>query len=315
MTHRAERPQPEPAPASAPKALFDRKNLSLRLGSASAFAIAFLTLLYFGEHPVSKLLWLGTLAAAIIFGCLEFRRMAAKQGLKSSAFSASLLGLGLLLHFYLSGGDQLRAEDPLPLWLVLFGGAIVIHIGGLLFRKDRLENALANQALSWMSGLYLGLGCGFMMKLFMYNETTLNNTGARFILALFLIIWLGDTFAYFVGSAFGKHKMAPSVSPKKSWEGLFGNYLGNFVGALIIRQWVCTQWSFIDALSIALLLGTVGFLGDLVESAWKRSAGVKDSNVDGPGIPGHGGVLDRLDSLMLAAPALFAYIHYVHGLH
>ena len=102
------------------------------------------------------------------------------------------------------------------------------------------------------------------------------------------------------------------MSPKKSWEGAAGNYLGNLVGAWVMKSFVCVEWTWVDMVAIALLLGTVGQLGDLVESTWKRSAGVKDSNV-GVAIPGHGGMLDRVDSLVLAAPALYAYMRLAQG--
>jgi phosphatidate cytidylyltransferase len=298
-----------PAPPS-----FDRGNLVSRVGTAAVFAVFFFALLYFGEQPWAKLAWLGFMALALFMGIREMCLIARKAGHRPSILAGTLVGLGFLLHFFLSGGDIRSAGDPLPLWLVLAGGGLLIHFGSLLFYKDPLENALSSQAITWLAALYMGLGTGFMVKLFMFNETTLPNTGARLILALFLIVWLGDTGAYFLGSAFGKHKLAPRVSPKKSWEGALGNVLGNLAGAFLIRAFVCTQWSPVDAIAIGLLLGLVGQLGDLVESTWKRSAGVKDSNI-GISIPGHGGMLDRVDSLVFAAPALYAYVHFVHGLN
>jgi phosphatidate cytidylyltransferase len=189
----------------------------------------------------------------------------------------------------------------------------LIHFGAL-FSKHGLDSSLPSQGITWLAGMYLGIGLGFQQKLFMFNDTTLPNTGARLLLALFLIVWLGDTGAYFVGSRFGKHKLAPRISPKKSWEGVIGNIAGNAIGASIVTAFVCTDWSLIDAAAIALLLGVASILGDLAESAWKRSAGMKDSQF-GIGIPGHGGALDRIDSLVFAAPALYAYVHYIHGLN
>jgi phosphatidate cytidylyltransferase len=166
-----------------------------------------------------------------------------------------------------------------------------------------------------MAAIYLGLGLGFQIKLFMFTDSTLPNTGGRMILALYLIVWMGDTAAYFAGSLLGRHKLAPKVSPKKTWEGAAGNLAGNLAAAFLIKATVCPHWSGLDAGVIGLLLGTVGQLGDLVESTWKRSADVKDSNMGGVGIPGHGGMLDRIDSLVFAAPALYAYVHFVHGLN
>ncbi len=301
---------PPPAPRT-----FDKGNLALRLGTAAIFGILFFSLLYFGEQPWAKLTWLLVMALALFMGVREMCLIARKGGHRPSITGGTLVGLGFLLHFYLSGGEVLRATDPLPLWLVLTGGSLLIHFGALLLSKDPLENALSSQAITWLSALYMGLGTGFMVKLFMFNDTTLPNTGARLILALFLIVWFGDTGAYFLGSAFGKHKLAPRVSPKKSWEGALGNVLGNLGGAFLIRALVCTQWTLVDAIAIGLLLGLVGQLGDLVESTWKRSAGVKDSNMGGVGIPGHGGILDRVDSLVYTAPVLYTYVHFVHGLN
>jgi len=293
---------------------FDKGNLALRVGTAAVFGLFFFSLLYFGERPWAKLTWLLAMSVVVFMGVREMCLIARKIGHRPSILGGTLVGLGFLLHFYLSGGDVLRATDPMPLWLVLAGGGMLIHFGALLFSKDPLENALSSQAITWLSALYMGLGTGFMVKLFMYNDTSLPNTGARLILSLFIIVWFGDTGAYFLGSAFGKHKLAPRVSPKKSWEGALGNVIGNLGGAFLMRAFVCTQWTLVDAVAIGLLLGLVGQLGDLVESTWKRSAGVKDSNI-GISIPGHGGMLDRVDSLVYAAPALFAYVHFVHGLN
>lgn len=288
----------------------DTQNLALRLGSAAIFAAFFFTLLAYGERPWAKLAFLLALMGALFMAARELILIGRKDGGVGSVVAATLTGWGFLLHNFLGKGE---AIDPLPLWAVLFGGMLIIHFSALL-SKQNLEKALASQGTTWLAALVLGVGLGAQVKLFSFNDTTLPNTGARLILALYLIVWFGDTAAYFVGSLLGRHKLAPKVSPKKTWEGAGGNFLGNLIGAFLVRAFVCTQWSVIDAIAIALLLGTVGQLGDLVESTWKRSAHVKDSNM-GLAIPGHGGMLDRLDSLVFAAPALYAYVHFVHGLN
>jgi phosphatidate cytidylyltransferase len=289
----------------------DRKNLATRGGTAAVFAVFFLTLLFLGEQPWAQRVYGLLLAAALFMGVREFVLMGRRLGHRPSLAAGALAGWLLLLHFFLLGLDP---TDPLPLWMALVCAGAVIHFGALLFERD-LGSALTSQALTWLAALYLGLGLGFQLKLFMFTETTLSNTGGRLILALYLIVWLGDSGAYFVGSLWGRHKLAPKVSPKKTWEGALGNYAGNLAAAYLIRATACPQWSPVDAAAIALLLGTVGQLGDLVESTWKRSAGVKDSNMGGVSIPGHGGMLDRVDSLVFAAPALYAYVHFVHGLN
>ncbi|WP_005035795.1 phosphatidate cytidylyltransferase [Holophaga foetida] len=296
--------------SSQPNRTLDRKNLATRVGSALVFAVLFLTLLYFGENQISKAIFLVVVGLAAWMGVREMSGMGRKMGLDPSEVAGTLGAWLIIVHFFLVGTD-----DPLPLWLSLAVTGILIHFGMLLFRKNPIQNALPSQALTWMSALYLGLGLGFQMKLFMFNATTRSNTGGRLILALYLITCLGDTTAYFVGSLLGRHKLAPKVSPKKSWEGALGNLAGNLIAAFIIKAFVCPDWSAIDAVALGLLMGIVGQLGDLVESAWKRSADVKDSNMDMMGIPGHGGMLDRLDSLVFAAPALYAYVHFVHGLN
>ena len=298
-------------PPSSPRRGMDWRNLGVRVGTAAVFAVFFLTLLYLGDRPASQAVFTVLLAAALALGVREFTLMGRKLGHRPSLAAGVLAGWTLLLHFLLEG---LGPGDPWPLWLALVVAGAVIHFGALLFERD-LGSALASQALTWLAALYLGLGLGFQLRLFLFTETTLANTGGRLILALYLIVWMGDTGAYFLGSLLGRHKLAPKVSPKKTWEGAGGNYLGNLAAAFFIKALVCPQWSLVDAAAIGLLLGTVGQLGDLVESTWKRSAGVKDSNMGGVSIPGHGGLLDRVDSLVFAAPALYAYVHFVHGLN
>ncbi len=303
--------------ASAGKPIFDQKNLMVRVGTALVFAVFFLSLLYWGGGTTTgNLLFFALMGLSIFAGVRELTFLGRKMGFFPSTVAAVAAGWMLLMHFFFASrasiGDRLLDPDSMPLWFALMLGGLFIHFGALFF-DDRLDKALPSQAISWMAALYMGLGLGFQQRLFMLGSSTVSKTGSRLILALYVITWLGDTMAYFIGSLFGKHKLAPKVSPKKSWEGLGGNYLGNVLGAFLMKATVCPDWSLVDVVALGLLLGTVGQLGDLAESTWKRSAMVKDSDA-GIGIPGHGGVLDRVDSLIFAAPALFAYVHFVHGL-
>ncbi|HZU52542.1 MAG TPA: phosphatidate cytidylyltransferase [Holophagaceae bacterium] len=297
-----------PAPANA-KPGFDKKNLITRVSTALVFAAAFLSLLWFGGDAAWGAPAFGLLMAVSIFaGVREMTLIARARGFNPQMGPALLVAWGILAHFYLQSG----IEDPLPLWLVFGAGFLLIHFSALLFDK-KLEEALPSQAIAWMGAVLMGLGLGFQLKLFMLQGTA-PKTGSRFILALYLITWLGDTAAYFIGSAFGKHRLAPKVSPKKSWEGAAGNLLGNLLGGVILKlTGVCWQWTWVDIVALSLLMGVAGQLGDLVESTWKRSSGVKDSNAGGVSIPGHGGLLDRVDSLLFAAPVLWAYAYFQFG--
>lgn len=285
----------------------DTKNLTVRITSALVFGLFFFSLLWFGDRPWAPWTYLTLLALAVVMGVHEMTLMARVRGFNPSLLSGILVAWGILAHFNFATGNH----DPLPLWLVFTGGALLIHFGALL-SDPKLEEALPSQAITWLGALYMGFGLGFQQKLFML-QGTLPKTGSRVLLALFIITWFGDSAAYFVGTFFGKHKLAPRVSPKKSWEGALGNLGGNLLGAFLMVVTVCTEWTVVDAVALGLLLGVAGQLGDLVESTWKRSAGVKDSNVGGVSIPGHGGMLDRVDSLVFAAPVFYAYLHFVKG--
>ncbi len=285
----------------------DTKNMTVRITTALVFGIFFFSLLWFGDQPWAPGTYLAIMALAVLMGVREMTLMARVRGFNPSLVAGVLVAWGLMAHFFLATGNK----DPLPLWLVFTCGGLLIHFGALFFDSN-LEEALPSQAITWLGALYMGFGLGFQQKLFML-QGTLPKTGSRLILSLFIITWFGDTAAYFVGSYFGKRKLAPKVSPKKSWEGAFGNLGGNLLGALLMKATVCPEWTLVDVVALGLLLGTVGQLGDLVESTWKRSAGVKDSNAGSVSIPGHGGMLDRVDSLVFAAPVLYAYVHFVHG--
>jgi phosphatidate cytidylyltransferase len=285
----------------------DTKNMTVRVTSALVFGLFFFSLLWFGDRPWAPWTYLVVLAGAVVMGVHEMTLIARVRGFNPSFFSGVLVAWGILAHFFLATGNQ----DPVPLWLVFTCACLLIHFGALLF-DPKLDEALPSQAITWLGALYMGFGLGFQQKLFML-QGTLPKTGSRLLLALFIITWFGDSAAYFVGTFFGKHKLAPHVSPKKSWEGALGNLGGNLLGSFLMLFTVCREWTAVDAVALGLLLGLAGQMGDLVESTWKRSAGVKDSNVGGVAIPGHGGMLDRIDSLVFAAPVFYAYLHFTKG--
>ena len=132
------------------------------------------------------------------------------------------------------------------------------------------------------------------------------NIGRQLLLFTLVVVWVGDTAAYFVGRAVGRTKMAPQLSPGKTWEGAAANVIGSLAVGVIFSRWI--QIDPLHMVAMGGLASVAGQAGDLLESAYKRSAGVKDS---GTILPGHGGVLDRIDALILAAPAVWYYFEWV----
>lgn len=130
-------------------------------------------------------------------------------------------------------------------------------------------------------------------------------SGSWLILSVFIGIWLCDSVAFFVGKSFGKHPLFKRVSPKKSWEGAIGGFLASAVGYAFFAQWFLPFIPLHHAVVLGSLIGITGQIGDLAESLLKRSAGIKDSSNL---IPGHGGFLDRFDSILFAAPTTYIYL-------
>lgn len=152
------------------------------------------------------------------------------------------------------------------------------------------------------SVIYLSLPFGFSLGLPQFSNSETNGYFTKEVFMLFVLIWSSDTFAYLLGKFLGKHKMAPKISPKKTWEG----FIGGVVLTLILSYFFETYFPELRGnwIIVGFLVASFAPLGDLVESQLKRSFGVKDS---GNIIPGHGGILDRLDSFIIVAPVVYLY--------
>ena len=172
----------------------------------------------------------------------------------------------------------------------------------LLFRRGPLEAIPRSAAVVTLSWLYCGLLLASVVGLRL-------RYGVGWVILAFVVTWGNDTFAYFAGHAFGKHKLYERISPKKTWEGFAGGAVGSVVGALVTR-WLLLADDLGVGTAVAVGLGgaVLGPLGDLAESMVKRAAGVKDS---GKIIPGHGGLLDRIDALLFVAPWVYVCAAYL----
>jgi phosphatidate cytidylyltransferase len=187
------------------------------------------------------------------------------------------------------------------------------------YRKLLKDNGTAEQKKNlWYSvGGYFYIILPLICLLFIYSKS------AWYALALFIFIWINDTFAYLVGITIGKHKLWPKISPKKSWEGFFGGLVFTILAAILFCYLLigeisgeislCTECENVKSLSFymlnwiifAIIVVIAGTFGDLFESYLKRSLNVKDS---GTILPGHGGLLDRFDSILFAAPGAMIYL-------
>ena len=225
-------------------------------------------------------------------GMLEFYRMAL-PGRTLEAWLAAACG-GALIFVPFLGGERLALAGITGLFLAF---ALLF-----LFRIRNIADAARDVAYAALGFLYIPL---LLMHLVMLHRTTY---GWQWLLVIMLIVMTNDSAAYYTGGAFGKHRLYPLVSPKKSVEGALGGLVGSIGGTLLAKFIFFPQLSLLDALLTAIFIGILGQTGDLFESLLKRSFGVKDS---GNCIPGHGGVLDRLDSIIFAAPAMYYYVIYV----
>lgn len=173
-----------------------------------------------------------------------------------------------------------------------------------LFSFTDIKVAASEAALLFFGVMYIPYLLGYLVLLRSQPQ------GFKWILLIMFIVMSCDSAAYFIGCRYGKRRLYPEVSPKKSIEGALGGLAGSLLGALIARLLFFAELSAGDALLAGLLIGTLGQVGDLFESLLKRSCGVKDS---GTIFPGHGGILDRLDSILFAAPATYYYAIFVAG--
>lgn len=227
----------------------------------------------------------------VLFIQTEIQPIAAKAGFKPDRFFSYLAALWIMLIPVI--------PYPFEIGIALF----------LLFAAFQVFNTRQTHIQELIATIfcagYTSFGLLFLLKIRMIRS---DRIGFLLLLTLFLMVWGNDIFAYFGGKYFGKHKLSPEISPGKSWEGAFSGFLGSVIGLLIAVFIIPVSFRFtwLILLPGALLVSIFSPIGDLVESKLKRAAGVKDaSNI----LPGHGGFLDRIDGLILAAPVFYLYIH------
>jgi phosphatidate cytidylyltransferase len=262
---------------------------------------------------VGLVVWASTAAVALaltlvtVLALLEYFALGSAIGHRAHRFWTVTCALLLVYaqwlltreqSFILEGGLVLNREASrylgieAVLFVFLLGSAAIT-----LWNKRPLVEALPAAGISSSALLFVALPLTYAVRLH-----GLGRVGRWLLLFALVITWIGDTAAYFVGRAIGKHAVAPKLSPKKTWEGTVASMAGSLLVGWLASRWINVPLAYL--LGLAAVGNTAGQMGDLLESAFKRSAGVKDS---GALLPGHGGVLDRIDALVLTIPVVWYY--------
>jgi phosphatidate cytidylyltransferase len=251
-------------------------------------------------------------ATITVLTMLEFFLLLGKAGLPDYPFVGAAGGGVMTL---VAAGLSLRVLDSASAELALWGGAGLMALILLRMLANRQTGSpLMAAATTCLGVLYIAVPFVFFdLLMFAWPDCTagsrLGPTGFVLMCYLVLVVKMGDSAAYAVGTLWGRHKMISRISPGKTWEGFWGGLAAGVLCSVLFQRMSggklgLLSWSVADALSLGLLLGLAGVAGDLVESQCKRSVGAKDS---GGLIPGIGGLLDLMDSLLLAAPVLYVY--------
>ena len=266
---------------------------------------------------VGLVLWTTTevvalgLALVVMLAMFEYFSLGEAIGHRAYRYWTASCALALIYAQWLA---TTWPPDNLAEWdlrhrhaLRLVGGAptipgvlflFVLGIAALtLWSKRPLVEALPAAGISASGLLLVAFPLSYAVRLH-----AIPMQGPRLLLFTLVITWVGDTAAYFVGRAFGRHALAPHLSPKKTWEGTLASLAASLLVGFVFARWIFLALPHV--LAMAAVGNVAGQAGDLLESAYKRSAGIKDS---GSLLPGHGGVLDRIDALILAIPVVWYY--------
>jgi phosphatidate cytidylyltransferase len=241
--------------------------------------------------------------AASAVACRELARMFERTGRPIATWLTVGVGAALTASFATSLYTGLGIDGHAARWMPTPELALLVGVGLIcsapLWSSGRpLVESTAN---TLFGAIYIGWLLGYAIWLQGRAD------GSQLVLFLVGVTWAGESAAYLVGSSVGRHKLAPILSPRKTVEGAIAQILVSIAGALALAAWLLPGCGLVGAAGAGTLLGVIGQVGDLAESAIKRSIGTKDT---GGLIPGHGGMLDRIDSLLFNAPALYLYSLY-----
>ncbi len=243
---------------------------------------------------------LGSIAFATVFSIIcafavhEFHKITNhKQDVEVMPWIPIVGALILFLCSYLSAAELIH----FPVYII-YGCFLIFAFVIELFRQK--VNPVHNWAYFLLGQVMVALPFALLSYIYFIN----NYTNTLLLLSIFITIWVNDSFAYLFGVSFGKHRLFERVSPKKSWEGFMGGAIGALISGYVFSMYL-DQYSLFEWILMSELIIIFATLGDLIESLLKRTLDVKDS---GNAIPGHGGLLDRFDSMLMVVPVVYLYL-------
>jgi len=253
-----------------------------------------------GSILLNQYAFTGVFTLVIILGMLEFYKLLNSDGIHPQKVLGTVAGVSMLL---INAGVHYKFFDRVYLYIV-FPFFFIIFAFELFRNKPK---PFTNIAFTFFSLIYIALPIALLVNI---TSMTVNGHDVVYspwlLIGYFFLIWANDSGAYLLGITMGKHKLFPRVSPKKSWEGSFGGLFFTGLFAWLLSIFPYTRiFGFSDWAIIGAIVAVMGTFGDLVESLLKRSIYIKDS---GTILPGHGGILDRFDSVFLSAPFVFVYL-------
>ena len=243
-----------------------------------------------------ELLFVALAGAALLAGLYEFYLLARRRQLKPELTLGMTAAAGLLGAFYFNW--------PVRAPVLLFAALVLLTLVALattMLRGAPFEQMLASVGATLLGVLYVAVLGGHLVAVRAGFDSAV---AAKLLSFFFLVLFSSDTAAYYTGRAFGRHKLAPAVSPGKTWEGAAGGMAASLAAAAAAHFLFFRELSLAAALPLAAVMNVLGVVGDLTESALKRGAGAKDA---ARVLPGHGGLLDRLDSLLFNAPVIYYF--------
>jgi len=248
--------------------------------------------------PTLELVFALFIAIALVISLLEFWMLARAQQIRADPVAGVLGASALFVIFYFT--EPHHPPDLLAIVIVLVALTICSLVAAMV-RGAPFDRMIASSAVTVFGVLYVFLLGGHLIA----TKTGFSNQLSKHLLSFFFLVLMGsDAAAYYGGRAFGRHKLAPTISPGKTWEGAIAGMLASLLLAAAAHYWFFVELPLKLALPVAAVMNVVGVLGDLTESALKRSVGKKDTAQI---LPGHGGMLDRIDSLLFNAPLIYYF--------